>query len=190
MSRFLRLSACLALIMGSASVVSAGWPSGPWYDWTTTFHRNNQWPEPFTTADRQTVPNAMNVFVQRGWERQCLLGVHHFDENKALSTAGRLHVQYILTQAPPQHRTIFVERGQTEEITKARVDAVQQAVAGMNPRGALPEVTVSNIQFEGASAEYITAIAKQFQQSTPTPRLTSTSGSSSSGSSSGSGNTP
>jgi len=176
----------LAALIGSAGTASAAWPdgSGPagraWASVKSDWHYNNAWPYPFILQDRQSIPGTFQVFVDRGWERQCLLGEHHFDENKKLSTTGQLRVRYILTQTPPQHRTVFIERGNTEQITKARVDAAQQAIAGMVIQGSLPEVAVSNLFSEGWSAEYVDAVNRKVYASMPTPRLPAASAESSS----------
>jgi hypothetical protein len=182
MSRILRFGTIALLLLSSTGIVNAGWPAGAWYDWKTTWHRNNMWPEPFVAPDRDKVYNTMSVFVNRGWERQCLMGEQHFSEDKKLSSAGMLKVRYILTQTPADRRTIYIERGASEDATKARVDMVQQAVAEMTLQGPMPEVLVSNLQNEGTSAEYLDAVNRGYYKSMPVPRLPA-SGDASSGSS-------
>ncbi|MDX1963279.1 MAG: hypothetical protein SFX18_09010 [Pirellulales bacterium] len=185
MTRLLCRGLLVGALLSSASIGFAAWPSGYSFfgDVKTSWHRNNYWPQPFAAADRQTVPQNLQVFANAGWERQCLLGDQHFDNNQKLSTTGQMKVRYILTQTPPQYRTVFVERNASEALTKTRVDAVQTAVAGMVTDGPLPEVVVSNMPSEGWSAEYVDAVNRKLYASMPVPRLPeSTSGESDSGS--------
>ena len=77
---------------------------------------NKMWPWPYVCADRVAVHEPFCIMVNNGWRRQNLLGPHHFNPNtNQLTTAGELRVQWILTQAPPERRNIFVERTLNQE---------------------------------------------------------------------------
>ena len=133
MSRILR-NGLFAALMSCAGLAQAGWPSSGgynlWYDISGRWHANNRWPDPYLMPDRQSVHNHFAIFADRGWQRQCLLGEHHFETEGKLSTAGQMRVRQILTQSPPERRTVFVEQGLSPEATRARIDTVQQYITG------------------------------------------------------------
>src|SRR3954466_5475644 len=76
------------------------------------YRENKMWPWPYTCPDRISVRDPFNMMIDAGWRRQNLLGPHHFNpDTNQLTTAGELRVQWIMTQAPPDRRNMFVERG-------------------------------------------------------------------------------
>ncbi|MGC4004969.1 MAG: hypothetical protein QM811_18400 [Pirellulales bacterium] len=190
MTRWLRkglvLSGVLSAVALCGGIAEAAWPNGTgfWSDFKGSWCRNNAWPDPYLLPDRVSVPNTLSIFVDRGWQRQCLLGDYHFDENGKLSSAGQARVRQILTQAPPDRRAIFIERTGADETTRARIDVVQQYVAGAVTDGPLPPVTPSNLQSEGWPAEYVDSVNRRYQASMPDPRISSGGGSGSTSSSS------
>ncbi len=180
-----RIATCLlglSLVSVSALPVRANWWTGFWGDVKTTWHRNNQWPEPFIEPDRASVRAPVSVMVERGWQRQNLLGDHHFENGtNQLTQAGKLRVKAILANSPPQFRTFYVERGDSQDITASRIDAVQQAIVGYVPEGALPGVLASDMMSEGWSSEYADAVTRRYSQTIPSPRLPKSYGSVSGG---------
>jgi hypothetical protein len=138
----------------------------------TDFQRNNLWPEPFVCPDRMAVRAPFEVMVRNGWIQQNMLGEHHFNNtDSSLNESGRLKLQWILTEAPPQHRTVYVRRGVTPEATVARIAAVRQAAAQLAGPSSMPEVVETTISPAGWPASRVDAIDRAFQQSTPAPRL-------------------
>ncbi len=134
--------------------------------------RNNCWPQPFVCPDRQRVRAAFVQMVANGWERQNLLSTHHFKSTDGqLNESGRLRIHWILTEAPPQHRTIFVQRGPSAEETAARVDRVQQVAMQLSPDGELPRVVQTSVSPLGWPAERVDVIGRKFHASMPDPRL-------------------
>jgi hypothetical protein len=176
-------------VAGVTASARAGDDEGFWHEVHIVWHRNNEWPEPFISADRNYAIAPFAVMIANGWQRQNLIGDNYFEEStKKLNTAGIERIRYILRQAPVEHRVLFVQRDLNDEITKTRVDLVQEAVASLQPKGPLPEVLVSNMVPEGRSAEIVSAELNGYTKSPPTPRLSAHSaGGSSSGSSSGGG---
>lgn len=99
---------------------------------------NVRWPRQYTWPARRGICQSFAIMANNGWQRQNLLGRYHFDaETGELSAAGRVKVQWILTQAPPQRRTIFVEQFGEQELMATRVQSVQTLAAnlagGMGP---------------------------------------------------------
>jgi hypothetical protein len=123
--------------------------------------------------------------ADNGWRRNNLLGKYHFaPENEELSDAGKAKVEWILTQAPPQRRTIFVERTSDAQRTADRVQAVQDLAA--NTSAGPADVQETHIRDEGHPAGAVDAVFTGFSTNQMPPVLPDSGGSSSSESSSGS----
>jgi hypothetical protein len=174
-------------ILASAAKAEAQWMSNFWDSAHRQFKRNAGWPEPFIRSDRESVTTPFGLMVANGWRRQNLLSDYYFqDDNYQLNQAGELKLRFILTQMPPQRRTVFVQRGLTPDVTSARIDMVQRSAARMLPQDAYPEIVESDLPNDGWPADEIDSITKGFASSRPQPRVVSGSG----GGSSGSGSTP
>jgi hypothetical protein len=156
-----------------------GWVAGAQAFWLDSFFNhvetgrraNAQWPAPYVCPDRAHVRAPFEQMVQNGWRRQNLMAPYHFKEDGAtLTTAGELKVRWILTQAPPQHRQIFVERAFNPTETAKRMEAVQQ-FAGLIAMGDQPMVTETDMIAEGRPASVVDAIGVRFLESMPPPVL-------------------
>lgn len=169
------LAALATIILAPGSTAQAGgwgdkWNSF-WHDVHVDFHRNNAWPEPFNTLDRARVREPFCIQADNGWKMHNTVGTFLFDdETQELNQAGELHVKWILTQAPPHRRAVFVLRGDTPEITTARVESVQAAVARYAV-GPICPVLLTDSEPRGWSAQYIDSITRQFNSTIPAPRL-------------------
>jgi hypothetical protein len=110
--------------------------------------------------------------VNNGWRRQNLLGAHHFTENAdQLTTAGELRVRWIMTQAPEERRTIFVERDLNPGVTADRLATARDYAAHVAPDGQLAQVVETNLISEGRPASVVDATNVRFQESMPPPML-------------------
>jgi hypothetical protein len=120
--------------------------------------------------------------IAGGWQRQNLIGENYFDENSTrLNTAGVERVRFILRQAPVEHRVLYVQSDLDDNITRMRVDAVQETIVALQPKGPMPEVAISNMVTEGRSAEMVASEFKNFITSAPSTRLSHSTSSSGSG---------
>jgi hypothetical protein len=136
------------------------------------FHRNNCWPEPFVRPDQVHVSDPLARMVANGWRRQNLLGDHHFSADaQALTEAGELKVEEILRTAPPQYRTIFVQRASNRDATAARLDAVEQYATGILPENVAADVQESHLVAEGRPAVVVDAVNVRFRETQPAPQL-------------------
>jgi hypothetical protein len=134
--------------------------------------RNNCWPEPFVYPDRQNVRAPFVLMVSNGWRRQNLLGSNHFQMDAgSLTAAGQEKLRWILTEAPEQHRTVYVTRAYTAQETVARIAAVQKSAAQIMPEGPIPPILETNLTAPGCPAERVDAISRKFQETAPAPRL-------------------
>jgi hypothetical protein len=156
----------------SAAPAQSGWWSRFCADVHRGYHRNNAWPEPFFWGDREATMKPFGIQVANGWRRQNLLSDYHFNEaNPQLNLAGESKLRYILTQMPPNRRTVFVQRGLTPDETAMRVELVQRAANRMSTGGYIADIVESDLPNDGWPADDVNAIAQRFQATRPDPRL-------------------
>jgi alkanesulfonate monooxygenase SsuD/methylene tetrahydromethanopterin reductase-like flavin-dependent oxidoreductase (luciferase family) len=137
-------------------------------DW----QRNNCWPEAFLPADRLATRAPFVVMVHNGWRRQNLVADHHFAEGTGtLKESGELKIRWIMTQAPRQHRTIYVHRAATPEQTAKRMEAVQAFAAKFARNGDVPVVEETDIDMAGLPAVQVDTIDRKWLESAPAPRM-------------------
>ena len=141
-----------------------------WY--RSVYDMNSMWPHPFVIPARNSIDAMYEAMISNGWRRQNLLGQHHFDgETQQLTQAGKLKVQWILTQTPPGRRNIFVERGANESLTAKRIESIQQYTAMMNPPPGPVSVTDTHLVAEGHAASAVDAMFTGYQTNKPAPVL-------------------
>ncbi len=168
------LIASAALVIAGAVVPRA---EGAWFEETKHYirrgyHRNEAWPWPYVCPDRVAVREPFCVMIENGWRRQNLLGPHHFNtQTNKLTTAGELRVQWIMTQAPPNRRSIFIERSLDASITAQRVAVAREYAAQVTTDGQLAQVTDTHLLSEGRPASVVDATNVRFQESLPPPIL-------------------
>jgi len=130
------------------------------------------WPRPFNVQDRYAVRAPFAAMVAKGWEHQNLLGAHHFDEGtNQLNEAGRLKLAAIINESPPQHRIVYVQRGDDPAQTAARLANVRQQVAELVYQGAAPLVVQSDALPRGWPSQQVDSIGRKFAASLPDPVL-------------------
>lgn len=110
--------------------------------------------------------------INNGWRRENLLGAHHFiPETNQLNAAGQLRVQWIMTQAPADRRSIFVERSLDPNINNQRIAAAQEYSTQVALDGRTPQVSQTHLVSEGRPASLVDFTNTKFQQSMPVPVL-------------------
>jgi hypothetical protein len=141
------------------------------------FRRNNAWPEPFIWPDRAAACAPFGVMIHNGWRMQNTLAAHHFREGTdELTEAGKLRVLWIVTEAPPQYRTIYIERADNAEITGGRIRNVSIAAQGLSMDGVAPPVMATGVAARGWPADQIDATTRRWYDTAPDPRLPDRSG--------------
>jgi hypothetical protein len=135
------------------------------------YHQNVCWPWPYVCPDRIAVREPFCLMINNGWRRQNLLGPHHFKSANELTTAGELRVHWIMTQAPPERRTIFVERALDPQLTEQRLATVREYAARVALDGQLPQVADTHLVSEGRPAAVVDATNVRFHESMPPPVL-------------------
>jgi hypothetical protein len=175
LSRTIALAALL--ILGFSGSAQADWWEKFWGRVKLDWHRNNAWPDTFTPADRAAVEAPFAVMIHNGWREQNTLGDYYFDVGQSeLNEAGRLRVKWIMTEAPEQYRSMFVERAESPELTTARMASVRMAASAFLPPGGQAEVYETLIPARGWPAEDIYSTYVKFRDSRPAPVLPEASG--------------
>jgi hypothetical protein len=148
------------------------WFEDTYYNIKRGYHRNEAWPFPFICPDRAAVREPFRIMVDNGWRRQNLLGQHHFNsETNRLTTAGELRVHWIMTQAPPERRSIFVERAANPEVTAQRLAVARDYAAQVSIDGQEPQTFESHLVSEGRPASIVDATNVRFYESMRPPVL-------------------
>lgn len=163
----------LTLIITAACTASAdaGWNEF-WHRAHLDYHRMACWPEPFIHADRDILQEHYAVYERMGWQRQNTLGEHHFHaETNKINSAGTEKLMHVLTQTPPQRRTLFVLQGVDQNITATRVDSVQRAAAALFPEGDLPSVVQTHVPPVMRPGDQIDHMDREYKSNQPVPKL-------------------
>ncbi len=135
---------------------------------------NNLWPHQHLETDRRNASAPFDVMVRNGWRRQNLLGSHHFTEDGAqLTEAGKLRVQWILTQPPVEHRQVFIERSLNEEVNVARIAAANEFATIAVRDGVPTDAQGTHILSDGRPATTVDFVNTQFRENMMTPALKS-----------------
>ncbi len=165
-------------LIGLATLFSPGTSQAGWHEfWDRVhldWHRNNAWPLPFTELDKQMTRVPFAAMSRNGWQMQNTLGDELFDrETQQLTRAGKLKVQWILTQTPQQRRTVYVLQGNSDRATQERLASVKQAIRNMYGLETNAESSVALIGTppRNGSGDYLDRVRRSYEASTPAPRL-------------------
>ena len=163
----------------SAAVASAAQPCTPpcghqgrfaKNDCEATFHDNVLWPNQSVGPAQRGICQSFDIMTRNGWRRHNLLGPAHFQRNGSeLSEAGRLKVQWILTQAPAGRRTIFIERSKDAEQMAERLESVQTVASNMSTGGV--DVQETDLRDWGRPAAAVDAVFTGFSANQMIPAL-------------------
>ncbi len=149
-------SALLALITASSvsyGQQSCGGEPTMGQRFRSGYDANVQWPRHYIPPARRTVCATFDAMINNGWRRQNLLGDYHFNKDTdELTNAGKLKVNWILSQAPVQRRNVFVQRGSEELQTTARIASVHDYAGKMSPGVGQVDVNDTHIVAEGHPA--------------------------------------
>lgn len=133
--------------------------------------RRNCWPEPFIYTDRDLTRQVNAIQEDKGWERQNLLSDFHFVAGGTeLTEAGRMRVQWIISEASEAHRQVFVHRANTPQETVVRMQTVQRAVA-QSSYGANVPVLESTRTDDGWPADRVYDLATRAAGAAVPPKL-------------------
>lgn len=173
MKRMLLATICLA----AAAPADAFW-LGEFYCYLEERREeNNAWPSQYVGQDRINAKAPFDIMVQNGWRRQNLLGSHHFNEDcSKLTRSGQIRVQQILTQAPPEHRQVFIERSLKPEVTQQRIATTNEFAAIVSTDGMGSSAQETHLISDGRPAVTVDFVNTQFRENMMTPALPENSG--------------
>jgi hypothetical protein len=155
-----------------ASTVSAVFIDTTAHYIKTGYRRNVAWPWPYICPDRAATRDPFEVMIRNGWRRQNLLGNYLFDPaTNQLTTAGQLQVRWIMTQAPPTFRQVFIERSIDPSVTAARIAATRDYAQRISLDGQLPQVFETDLMAEGRPANVVDMTNVKFLENMPIPVL-------------------
>jgi hypothetical protein len=141
-----------------------------WSNCRRVLRLNLDWPAPYLQQDRASVNAHYAAMTECGWKTQNMMCDYHFAPSAGkLSQAGELRLRWILTQAPPQHRMVYVQKAGTPEETNSRIDAVQRF--SQQIQGTLAMVTETDLDTPGRPAEQVDLISRAALNSMPSPVL-------------------
>ena len=147
------------------------------------YDANVQWPSRYTPSARNSICSAYSAMVNNGWRRQNLLGDYHFNrDTNELTHAGKLKVNWILSQAPAQRRSVFVQRAGKELETTTRLASVHDYAGKMSSVVAQVDVQDTHIVAEGHPASSVDSVFVGYEKNRLPPVLPASSGGGSGGS--------
>jgi hypothetical protein len=171
------LARCIIRI--SIAIVAVGYaiplPAGEIGEFLSCMARDTKrrhcWPEPFVYPDREVVRQTLSIQVSAGWERQNLMSEFHFSpDGKQLTEAGRMRLQWIMSEVPDPHRQVFVHRADTPQETAVRMQTVRQFVAHSG-YGSNTPVLESTRTDDGCAASRIDAVVRKAAAAALEPKL-------------------
>lgn len=176
MARMLLSAIAFGLLFGVTTPTNAFWLGAFYQHLEQGRAENNQWPHQFVGADRERAKAPFDMMVRNGWRRQNLLGKHHFTEDSTqLTQAGKLRVQWILTQPPQEYRQVFVEQSFVEGITQTRTATINQFASTILQGGGVANITETHIVSDGRPATMVDFVNTTFRENMPIPALPSSS---------------
>jgi hypothetical protein len=169
--------AAMVVVTGLATSAQAVWVDEGALYVKRGYRQNKVWPWPYVCADRIAVREPFCIMINNGWRRQNLLGPHHFTENSdKLTTAGELRIRWIMTQAPGERRTIFIERDVDPTVTAQRSATARGYASQVSTDGQIAQVVETHLISEGRPASVVDATNVRFQESLPPPTLPAATG--------------
>jgi hypothetical protein len=173
MQRTIFAIAALVAFGGLVSSAQAVWIDEGAHYIKRGYRQNKVWPWPYVCADRIAVREPFCLMINNGWRRQNLLGPHHFSfDSSKLTSAGELRVRWIMTQAPAERRTIFIERDVDPTVTAERMATARAYISQVGATdGQLAQVVETHLISEGRPASVVDETNVRFYESLPPPTL-------------------
>jgi len=136
------------------------------------YHAAHYWPWPYFCDDRRYVRSLSDTQIGVGWMTETTLYSYHFaEETNLLTDAGRLHLRWVIENAPPQHRAVYVQAAESADASQARLAAVQKSAAEFAASGSVPPITLRVTSPLGRPALEVDAIRRAEIGSIPEPRI-------------------
>jgi hypothetical protein len=146
-----------------------------WREYWDTYREGHYWPEPYTTQARSNIMGMFDTQTINGWAANNTLGAHYFDSGThELNEAGRLHVKWILFQAPERGRVIFIHDTDDPAEVRERIASVQSFVEKQTGQAdAVPLAVTKRAPWISPGMD-VDVTARLYYSSFPLPRLPGT----------------
>lgn len=136
------------------------------------YYASHYWPYPYICEDRRYVNSLSQSQINNGWMTETTLYSYHFnEETNELTDAGRLHLQWILQDAPPEHRMVWVQTAPSKDVAAIQLASVRAAAVEMVGEENLPGISHRVTTPTGRPALEVDAIRRLEIQSIPEPRI-------------------
>jgi hypothetical protein len=147
-------------------------PTGEQQEFSHRYHAAHYWPYPYFCQDRRVVREMAAHHAAKGWMNTTTLYDYHFDPvTHELDHSGRLQLRWILENAAPQHRVIWVQAGYSKAISDTRVGLVRAETIEMVGDSHIPPIMLRVVTPHGRPALEIDAIRQAEIASMPEPRV-------------------
>lgn len=154
-------------------------PTGPRQQLSHKFYASHYWPHPYNCQDQRYVEDVLALQEVNGWTDATTLYSYHFEpETHQLTSAGRLHLQWILMHAPVERRMVFLQEVFDQQVNEQRKNNVQTSIAEIGELGQGIEVTMRITTPTGRPAEEVDLIRRAELGTLPPPRVDAALGSS------------
>ena len=148
-------------------------PVGERMEFWQIFHHAHYWPYPYNCQDRDYVRSFSALQVAKGWTAQTTLYDYHFDpDTHQLNQSGRLMLAWILGNAPPEHRKVYVQTASSEYASQQRLAHVQEEVNKLTDELQAPTVALRLTEPLGRPAVEADMIRRNELDTMLPPRIT------------------
>ncbi len=136
------------------------------------YHASIYWPSPYLCHDRASVRNSLDMVAAQGWLNHTTMHDYYFDpQTNELNSSGRMHLQWIVLEAPPQYKSAFVAAGLDDEVNQTRLLNVQMTAMQLAGNGTQIPVSLRQAIPHGASAQEIDLARRAWLTTMPKPRI-------------------
>jgi hypothetical protein len=136
------------------------------------YHASHYWPYPYIAQDRQYVKNLSQLQVSAGWVKETTLYGYHFDaQTNELNRSGKLHLQWIVENAPERHRFAFVQSGFSKKVSESRTASVRKVSIALVGEENIPPIVLRVTSPTGRPALEVDSIRRTELETLPVPRI-------------------
>lgn len=143
-----------------------------WRPWAFHTAQNIKWPEQFLDHDRSAARAPFNAMIANGWRAQNTIATYHFNEETGhLNDTGRLKVRSVMLETPVEWRTLYVLRGDTQQLTSERLRSVQEYALELSQGENPPPVLITTVEPRGTRGDVANGVNQRFMENAPAPVL-------------------
>ncbi|MGD9853901.1 MAG: hypothetical protein AB7U20_03030 [Planctomycetaceae bacterium] len=147
-------------------------PTGPHQPCAHKYHAATYWPWPYICQDRALVNATAFSQIENGWIASTTFYDYHFDpETHTLNSAGRQHLQWMVTFVPEEFRRAFVSATFNPQGTDARVASVETEMIGLLGNGHTLPIETLVTQPLQRSARVVEQIDRTYSDNLPIPQI-------------------